>query len=204
MASISMIDTHNIIFFNNPPYFTMTEFEFDLPAEEKGVDISDPSDWELWAKNERRFQRPPPTGQLLMELLAENWKGPQDPRFQNLNVFSLFIIISGKWKRIYADILKWLMALEFHGIIFGIRSSICDMSHAKAQVERALSRWMALWEQLQPTLSQDQIYRAGIMIHAPDLWAFAKFVLHRPLSETGQIASDSMAHIHQLLKAPLR
>ena len=78
------------------------------------------------------------------------------------------------------------------------------MSQTETQIDRALSRWMMLWEQLHPKLSQDEIHRAGITIHAPDLWAFAKFLLRKPLSETGHIANDSMAHVHHLLKTSLR
>lgn len=70
------------------------------------------------------------------------------------------------------------------------------------QIERALSRWLALWEHLQPRLTEGEIFRSGFMIHAPDLLVFAKLLLRKPLSETGDIAKDSMAHIHELLKGP--
>lgn len=39
------------------------------------------------------------------------------------------------------------------------------------------------------------------MTHAQDLKAFAKILLQIPLSETGDIARDSMARIHELLKS---
>lgn len=45
-----MIDCHFTIFFNNPPYFTITELQFDLPAEEEGTDIMDSLEWKLWAE----------------------------------------------------------------------------------------------------------------------------------------------------------
>lgn len=96
-----MIDTHNIIFFNNPPYFIVREFEFDLPAEEKGIDISDATTWELWAQSEREYLRPPPTGRFLKELLNQEWGGPEDPMFENLSVFALFIIISGQFRKYF-------------------------------------------------------------------------------------------------------
>lgn len=78
------------------------------------------------------------------------------------------------------------------------------MSDATHQLDRALSRWMGLWERLKARLSQQEIYRAGITYHAPDLCVYARLVLRKPLSETGEIAQDSMAQIHQLLKKPLQ
>ncbi|KAJ5222952.1 uncharacterized protein N7469_009192 [Penicillium citrinum] len=101
MASIAMIDTHFIIFFNAPPVLSPFELDFDLPAEEAGVDISDSLAWEEWASNERKHQRPPPLNQLMQELLADNWTGIDDPRFQNLNIFTLFIIISSKGEHLF-------------------------------------------------------------------------------------------------------
>lgn len=74
------------------------------------------------------------------------------------------------------------------------------MSDAIGQVDRALVRWMSLWETLQANLTGNQTYRAGIMVHAQDLQLFARLLLRTPLSETGEIARDSMARIHQLLK----
>ncbi|KAJ5569456.1 uncharacterized protein N7459_008886, partial [Penicillium hispanicum] len=186
MASISMIDCHFIMFFNNPPHFTQAELDFDLPAEDRGIDISDEVAWQEWALNERKYQRPPSLSQLLKELLSDHWTGSEEPRFENLNIFTLFIVISA-----------------FHRIIYGIRYCILDTSNARRQIDRALLRWMRLWENLQPRLSQDEIYRAGFMTHAQDLWVFAKFLLRQPLSETGGIARDSMTDIHRLLKGPL-
>lgn len=94
MASIAMIDTHFIIFSNAPPVLSPFELGFDLPAEDAGVDICDPLTWEDWASHERKCQRPPPLNQFMWELLSDNWTGIDDPRFQNLNIFTLFIIIS--------------------------------------------------------------------------------------------------------------
>lgn len=89
--------------------------------------------------------------------------------------------------------------LAFHTIIFGLRSSLLDTSHAKVQIDRALSRWQSLWEHLQPQLTEDQIYRAGFITHAQDLCEFAKILLRTPISETGGIARESMIHVHELL-----
>lgn len=94
MASIAMIDTHFIIFFNSPPLLSPFELGFDLPAEDAGVDISDTSTWEEWVMNERKYQRPPPLNRFIEELLSENWAGIDDRRLQNLNIFALFIVIS--------------------------------------------------------------------------------------------------------------
>ena len=88
-------------FFNAPPVLSPFELDFDLPAEEAGVDISDSLAWEEWASNERKHQRPPPLNQLMQELLADNWTGIDDPRFQNLNIFTLFIIISSKGEHLF-------------------------------------------------------------------------------------------------------
>lgn len=38
------------------------------------------------------------------------------------------------------------------------------------------------------------------MIHAPDLLSFARILLTTPLTDPDDIAKDSMAHIHELLK----
>ncbi|KAJ5306928.1 hypothetical protein N7508_005943 [Penicillium antarcticum] len=183
MSSIAMMDCHYIMFFNDPPILSAPELGFDLPAEEKGMDIPDAITWELWARNERKHQRPPPLNLFIQELLLDNWTGSEDQRYKNLNFFALYVVISA-----------------FHRIIFGLRTSLCDMSDAKRQIDRALSRWIILWEALEHKSSQDQIYRAGIMIHGQDLCAFAKILLRTPLSETGDIAHDSTAHIHELLK----
>jgi hypothetical protein len=59
---------------------------------------------------------------------------------------------------------------------------------------------MNLWEKVHAAANPGQIYRAGIMIHAQDLRSFAKLLLQTPLSETGDIARDSMARMHELLK----
>lgn len=96
MASISMIDCHFIMFQNIPPNFTLKEFEFDLPVEEYGIDIPDETTWNQWATNERRFERPPCLSQFVQELLSDNWTGPEDPRFENIGVFALWIVISGE------------------------------------------------------------------------------------------------------------
>lgn len=90
-----MVDCHFIMFFNQPPALTPNELNFDLPAEEYGIDISDGLRWEEWANTERKYQRPPMVSQFLQELLSDDWAGPEDPRFENLNIFALFIIISG-------------------------------------------------------------------------------------------------------------
>jgi hypothetical protein len=74
------------------------------------------------------------------------------------------------------------------------------MSDAEEQIDRALVRWMVLWRDLQLNSSEGQIYRAGMMIHGQDLCTFAQILLHKQLSETGDIAHDSMARIHELLK----
>lgn len=185
MASIAMIDTHFIIFFNALPILSPSELGFDLPAEEAGVDITDRSAWEDWAASERKYQRPPPLNKFIRDLLSDSWTGINDPRYQNLNIFALFIIIS-----------------KFHPIIFNLRSSLLKTDDQVSQIERALSRWMALWEKLQHRLTEEEIFRAGFMIHAPDLVAFARLLLRTPLDETNDIAKDSMAHIHELLKGP--
>ncbi|KAJ5549382.1 hypothetical protein N7513_006616 [Penicillium frequentans] len=100
MASITMLDCHNIMFFNTPPQFTASEFGFDLPAEERGIDIRDSATWEIWAQNEREHQRPSPLNIFVQELLSEDWPGLDDPRYSNLNVFALFIVVSGKYSMI--------------------------------------------------------------------------------------------------------
>ncbi|KAJ6016210.1 hypothetical protein N7540_010801 [Penicillium herquei] len=169
----------------SPPQFTPSEFGFDLPAEEKGIDFRDNMEWEAWAQNERKFPRPPPLNEFIQELLSDDWKGIDDPRFKHLNPGIIF---------------KHNGFQAFQPIVFGLRSSLCDVSSAKQQIERALSRWMSLWKQLQSTLTQQEIYRAGITYHAPDLCIFARLILRKPLSETGEIAKDSMAQIHQMLK----
>lgn len=207
MASISMLDCHFIMFFNQPPNLTPTELKFDFPAEENGIDISDDLAWEAWAKNERKYQRAPTLSEFLQELMSDTWMGPEDPRFENLNIFVLFIVASGMCQHENPFSPAYLIAdlpQAFHRIVFGIRSSTCDVSGAINQVDRALQRWMSLWERLQARLSQEEIYRAGFMMHAQDLLVFAKILLRKPLSETGEIAKDSMSHVHFLLKSPLR
>lgn len=207
MASITMLDCHNIMFFNTPPQFTASEFGFDLPAEERGIDIRDSATWEIWAQNEREHQRPSPLNIFVQELLSDDWPGLNSPRYSDLNVFALFIVVSGKYSmKPISGALKAEKHLPkaFQPIIFGLRSSLCNMSDATRQLERALSRWMSLWERLKSRLSQQEIYRAGITYHAPDLCVFARLVLQKPLSETGEVAKDSMAQIHQLLKGPSR
>lgn len=97
MASIFMMDCHFVTFFNHPPYLTLNELSFDLPAEENGIDISDDKTWELWAKNERKHQRPPPLDKFVLELLSDVWSGTEDPRFKNLNIFALFVVIFGEF-----------------------------------------------------------------------------------------------------------
>ncbi|KAJ5651875.1 hypothetical protein N7507_009301 [Penicillium longicatenatum] len=89
-----MLDCHNIMFFNTPPQFTASEFGFDLPAEERGIDIRDSATWETWALSERKYQRPPPLKTFVQELLSDDWPGLDDPRYSNLNVFALFIVVS--------------------------------------------------------------------------------------------------------------
>ncbi|KAJ5623419.1 hypothetical protein N7490_012024 [Penicillium lividum] len=180
-----MLDCHNIMFLNTPPQFTATEFGFDLPAEEIGIDLGDSATWEIWAQNEREYQRPSPLNRFIQELLSDDWPGLEDPKYSNLNIFALFIVVSA-----------------FQPMIYGLRSSLCNMSDATSQLERALSRWMSLWERLKLRLTQEEIYRAGITYHAPDLCVFARLVLQKPLSETGEVAQDSMAQIHKLLKQP--
>lgn len=96
MASIAMMDCHFIMFFNNPPNFTPTELQFDLPAEEEGIDILDSPTWKLWAENERKYHRPPPLNQFIQQLLTDNWCGHENERFENLSIFSLYVVISGE------------------------------------------------------------------------------------------------------------
>lgn len=96
MASIAMMDCHFTIFFNNPPYFTITELQFDLPAEEEGTDILDSSEWKLWAEKQTKHQRPPLLNQFIQTLLLDKWEGLDDPQFKNLNVFALYVVISGE------------------------------------------------------------------------------------------------------------
>lgn len=85
-------------------------------------------------------------------------------------------------------------------MVFQVRSSPWNTTDATEQIDKALQRWMSLWEHLQAKLTQDQIYRAGFMTHAPDLCNFAKLLLRTQLSETGDIARGSMARINQLLR----
>lgn len=87
-------------------------------------------------------------------------------------------------------------------MVFQLRSIPWDTTDATKQIERALERWNSLWERLQSKLTQDQIYRAGFMTHAPDLWNFAKILLRTPLHETGDIARGSMACVNRLLRRP--
>lgn len=83
-----------------------------------------------------------------------------------------------------------------------MRSSLLKTDDQVKQVERALSRWLELWQYLKLRLTEDEIHRSGFMIHAPDLVAFARLLLRTPLVEANDIAKDSMAHIHELLKGP--
>jgi hypothetical protein len=92
-----MIDYHFIMFFNYPPLFSATEFTFDLPAEDKGIDITDPDTWHEWVHNEKKFQRPPLLNEFLQPLLSETWVGLADPCFEHLSIFALFIVISGNY-----------------------------------------------------------------------------------------------------------
>lgn len=103
-----------------------------------------------------------------------------------------FLFVPGK---LGIDLFK-----AFFRIIFDLRSSICDISDAIKQIDRAISRWIELWEKVEAAASPGEIYRAGIMIHAQDLGTLARLLLRTPLSETGDIARDSMARIHELLK----
>jgi hypothetical protein len=96
MSSIAMMDCHFIIFFNNPPNLTTTELQFDLPAEEEGIDILDSSSWQSWANNQRKYRRPPPLNQFVQQLLTNIWCGVDDPLFENLSMFSLYVVISGE------------------------------------------------------------------------------------------------------------
>ncbi|KAJ5288778.1 hypothetical protein N7478_001808 [Penicillium angulare] len=89
-----MLDCHNIMFFNSPPQFTPSEFCFDLPSEERGIDIRDPTTWAVWAENERKHDRPPPLNEFIQELLSDTWKGEGDSRMNNLNIFATFTVIS--------------------------------------------------------------------------------------------------------------
>lgn len=198
-----MIDSHFIMFFNDPPLFCAIEFTFDLPAEDKGIDIIDLDTWHEWVQNEQRFRRPPPLAEFLQLLLDDNWDGLEDPRFEHLSVFALFIVISGNQllRRGFTN-LRAKSLLAFHTIIFGLRSSLLGTSNAKIQIDRALSRWQSLWERLQPQLTEGQIYRAGFMTHAQDLCEFAKILLQTPISETGGIVRESMINVHKLLSRP--
>ncbi|KAJ5908069.1 hypothetical protein N7495_000751 [Penicillium taxi] len=177
------MDGHFTNFFNNPPHLMATELKFDLPVDEKAIDIWDATKWKLWANKEMKHQRPPPLNQFIQDLLSDNWPGFDDPCYENLSIFALFLAISA-----------------FHPIVFSVRSSLCHMPDVVRQIERALVRWMTLWERLQARLNQDQIYRAGILIHAQDLCIFAKLLLRTPLSETGEISRDSMARVYELLR----
>lgn len=90
------MDCHFVMFFNNPPYLTLAEMSFDLPTEETGFDLLDDTAWELWAMNERRYPRPAPLNQFMQELLCDQWAGADDTWFYNINVFVMFIVISGE------------------------------------------------------------------------------------------------------------
>lgn len=83
-----------------------------------------------------------------------------------------------------------------------MRSSLLRTEDQVSQIERALSRWLELWEHLKSRLTEEVIYRSGFMIHAPDLVVFARLLLRTPLAEANDIAKDSMAHIHELLRGP--
>lgn len=96
MASIFSMDCHFVMFCNNPPYLTLAEMSFDLPTEETGFDLLDDTAWELWAMNERRYPRPAPLNQFMQELLCDQWAGADDTWFYNINVFVMFIVISGE------------------------------------------------------------------------------------------------------------
>jgi hypothetical protein len=96
MSSIAMMDCHYIMFFNDPPILTAPELRFDLPAEEKGIEIPDATTWELWATKERNYQRPPPLNLFIQELLSDSWTGPEDPRYKNLSFFALYVVITGE------------------------------------------------------------------------------------------------------------
>lgn len=60
-----------------------------------------------------------------------------------------------------------------------------------------------MWDKLRDNLSIDHVCRAGFMIRAQELWAFAKLLLRAPLWKTGSVAKDSMAGAHKLLKGSL-
>ena len=96
MASIYMIDSHFIMFLNDLLLFSATEFTFNLPAKDKGIDwITNLDAWHEWVQDERRFRRPPPLAEFLQLLLDDNWVGLEDPRFKHLSTFALFIVIPG-------------------------------------------------------------------------------------------------------------
>lgn len=96
MASIAMMDCHFIMFFNNPPNLTVTELKFDLPAEEEGVDIPDSPTWKLWMENEIKCPRPPPLNEFIQKLLSNEWQGPDGFEWNNLSIFSLYVVILGE------------------------------------------------------------------------------------------------------------
>ncbi|KAK1141007.1 hypothetical protein N8T08_009664 [Aspergillus melleus] len=96
MASIFLMDCHLVMLFNNPPHLTLMEMQFDLPAEEHGFHIPDQAAWELWATSDREYTQPPPLNRFVQELLQNDWPGVGQDQYQKLNVFDMFIIISGQ------------------------------------------------------------------------------------------------------------
>lgn len=106
-----------------------------------------------------------------------------------------FLFVPGK---LGIDLFK-----AFFRIIFDLRSSICDISDAIKQIDRAISRWIELWEKVEAAASPGEIYRAGIMIHAQDLGTLARLLLQllyrkqETLLETQWLVYMSFSKTHQ-------
>ncbi|KAJ9252163.1 transcriptional regulator family: Fungal Specific TF [Paecilomyces variotii] len=186
MCLVFVMDCRFVMFYNNPPYLNPLELQFDLPAGDEGIDIADDKSWEPWALDQRSRGRPPSMNELMQALMCNQWTGPGDPQFGNLSIFNMLLLMLG-----------------FHSIIFGIRNSFCDMSNARIQVDRGLTRWKDLWNRCLERSSADQIRRAGFMVQAAqDLWHYAGLLLRTPTSKTGPIANDTITNVHRVLKEP--
>ncbi|KAJ9269565.1 transcriptional regulator family: Fungal Specific TF [Paecilomyces variotii] len=186
MCLAFVMDCRFVMFYNNPPYLNPLELQFDLPAGDEGIDIAGDESWEPWALDQRSHGRLPSMNELMQALMCNEWTGPGNPQFGNLSIFNILLLMLG-----------------FHSIIFGIRNSFCDMSNARIQVDRGLTRWKDLWNSCLERSSDDQIRRAGFMVQAAqDLWHYARLLLRTPASKTGPIANDTITNVHRVLKEP--
>ncbi|GAD96487.1 hypothetical protein AOR_1_326034 [Paecilomyces variotii No. 5] len=184
MCLVFVMDCRFVMFYSNPPYLCPLELEFNLPARDEGIDIADDEPWEPWALEQKSYARTPRVNELLQAFLCDDWPGPNSSHFDSLSIFNMLLLILG-----------------FHPIIFGIRTSLFDMSNARIQIDRGLARWKDAWNRCLEGSNADQIRRAGFMVQAAeDVWNYARLLLRMPVSKTGPIANDTITNVHRVLK----